>query len=83
LKEQKIKSHFDILLANLTARDIQENWKALTALSRPETYLILAGVEKSQQSWFEPWLKKEKKWTLIDQKKESDWIGYMLGKGFK
>lgn len=79
LKEQKIKSHYDIILANLTAQDIQKNWKDLKALvNTQKPLLILAGIEKSQQLWFEPWLEKEKKWTIIDRKKESDWIGYML-----
>jgi len=79
LKEQKIKKHYDIILANLTAQDLQKNWKELKTLANPQkTLLILAGIEKSQQVWFEPWLEKERKWIIIDRKKESDWIGYML-----
>src|SRR5574341_1752385 len=53
LKEQKIKNHYDIILANLTAQDIQKNWKELKALAKTQkALLILARKEKSQQSWF-------------------------------
>ncbi|MBI1884270.1 MAG: 50S ribosomal protein L11 methyltransferase [Chlamydiae bacterium] len=70
---------YDAAFANLTALDIQKNWKNITRLVHsPKGCLILAGIEKSQISFFEPWLKKQKKWVIQDQKEEGDWKGYLL-----
>lgn len=74
------KYSFDAVFANLTAKDIQENWRWIAALTASQGQLILAGVEASQIHWFEPWLKKQKSWVLKEQKEDGDWKGYFLQK---
>lgn len=81
LTEFKTRQNFDAVAANLTARDIQTHWKWLAGrIKTRRGVLILSGVEKTQASWFEPWLSNQRPWTIVEQKKSGDWRAYLVMK---
>lgn len=79
LKKFKSNLRFDGVLANLTALDIKKNWKKILKFVKTgQGLLFLAGIEKNQQSWFEPWLKSRNKFKILETKTDSNWVGYKL-----
>ena len=79
VKSLRKKRQYDAVFANLNAYLIKENWEKITSLVKTSHgLLILAGIYKSQNSWFAPWLKRKKNWKIMEEKHAPDWVGYLL-----
>ncbi|MDP3979807.1 MAG: 50S ribosomal protein L11 methyltransferase [Chlamydiota bacterium] len=79
VKSIKVEQPFDCVFANLTAHVVRQQWYHISPLVRPgQGMLIIAGIHQTQLAWFDAWLRRKTRWTILGTNNDTEWSGYLL-----